>query len=305
MNSLIKRFQGSDGTRVLQDALRAQSALQGADTAISEISPLVKLEEHAPGKTIIEQDGIDNDLLFIISGKVGIVINEREIAERFAGQHVGEMSFIDPAARRSATVIAKAATVTARISEADFGRVANGNPQIWRRIAVELGQRLRQRSILIRPPNSKPHIFVGSSAETLPICREIQLGFKNDPFVTQVWTDDVFSASKTTIEVLETQLGASDFAILVLAPDDLVISRKAKKPAPRDNVIFELGLFMGALTRDRTFVVQPKDPKLKVPSDLLGMTSVTYATDKNQPIAVRIATVCTEIRKLVSEKGPR
>lgn len=305
MGSLVKRFQGTEGARLLQDALQAQSALQGAEAAISEISSVVKLEEHAANTAIIAQGGTDNDLLFIISGKVGIVINGREIAERLGGQHVGEMSLIDLTARRSATVVAKEATVTARISEAAFARIADSHPKIWRRLAIELGERLRQRSIFIRPPNSRPHIFVGSSREALPVAREIQLGFKNDPFVTQVWTDDVFKASRTTIEVLETKVGGSDFAVLVLAPDDLVTSRKRRKPAPRDNVVFELGLFMGALTRDRTFVLWPKDKKLKVPSDLLGMTPITYETDDGQPIAIRIAPVCTEIRKLISEKGPR
>ena len=95
MGSLVKRFQGTEGARLLQDALQAQSALQGAEAAISEISSVVKLEEHAANTAIIAQGGTDNDLLFIISGKVGIVINGREIAERLGGQHVGEMSLID------------------------------------------------------------------------------------------------------------------------------------------------------------------------------------------------------------------
>ena len=38
-----------------------------------------------------------------------------------------------------------------------------------------------------------------------------------------------------------------DFAILVLTADDLVASRDVLSTAPRDNVLFELGLFMGGL----------------------------------------------------------
>lgn len=41
-------------------------------------------------------------------------------------------------------------------------------------------------------------------------------------------------------------------------------------------MVFELGLFMGALSRDRTFVVVPHGVDLKIPTDLLGMTTLRY-----------------------------
>ena len=67
-----------------------------------------------------------------------------------------------------------------------------------------------------------------------------------------------------------------DFAVLVLSDDDVTISRKHTQVSPRDNVVLELGLFMGALGRRRTFVViaQTDDGPPKIPSDLLGNTAV-------------------------------
>jgi hypothetical protein len=67
-----------------------------------------------------------------------------------------------------------------------------------------------------------------------------------------------------------------DFAVLVLTADDLTSSKGRRTAAPRDNVIFELGLFMGVRGRRRAFaVIAPnKAGKLKLPSDLAGNTKL-------------------------------
>jgi predicted nucleotide-binding protein len=46
----------------------------------------------------------------------------------------------------------------------------------------------------------------------------------------------------------------ADFAILVLAADDIVESRDATHNAPRDNVIREHGFFTGGLGRGRVYI---------------------------------------------------
>jgi CRP/FNR family cyclic AMP-dependent transcriptional regulator len=115
-------------------------------------------------------------------------------------------------------------------------------------------------------PNSIPHIFIGSSKEALPVAKAIKNGFAGDPFNIQIWEKETFLASDTTIESLEQTINQSDFAILVLAPDDDVVSRTVTQRAPRDNVVFELGLFMGALGRRRTYIVSPAYTSMRVPS---------------------------------------
>ena len=63
----------------------------------------------------------------------------------------------------------------------------------------------------------------------------------------------MFAPSAFPIESLEQVLRTVDFAALVLSPDDTVVSRGTTTDAPRDNIIFELGLFMGVLGHFRTF----------------------------------------------------
>ncbi len=72
------------------------------------------------------------------------------------------------------------------------------------------------------------------------------------------------------------ELEKHDFAVLVLTPDDVTESRGASQLSPRDNVLFECGLFMGRLGRERAFIVCDKSTKLKLPSDLAGVSLIPY-----------------------------
>jgi predicted nucleotide-binding protein len=305
MTSLIERFRGEHGRRILRDALSRQALLLGLDAAIDELTGAATLAHFLAGSEIIQQDGGDNDIAFIISGRVSIVINKRLINNRGTGQHVGEMALIDSGARRSATVVALEETVLARVSEPDFAVVADRYPQLWRRLAIEIADRLRQRTKGIHPPNEIPNIFIGSSTEALPIARALESGLSDDKIVVTVWDVDVFQASDTAIESLESAIMKSDFAILVLAPDDFVESRDVRQSAPRDNVVFELGLFMGALGRRRTYILSPHHTTVKKPSDLLGINVLSYSRETNAELATSIAAACKAIRARVTSLGPK
>jgi predicted nucleotide-binding protein len=283
--------------RIVSDELNLAEEIAGAGT-------LIQIEPNKPESEFIKQGGADTDIYLVLSGKVSIRVNGREVAVRASGSHVGEMALIDPTAPRSASVIATEQTVLARLSETQFSSLAERFPQLWRRLALELAERLRQRGRFLSSPNPQPRLFIGSSAENLPVAREIQSGLSHDKMIVSVWTDGVFRASKTAVESLLVAVRASDFAVLLITPDDIVVSRDIESPAPRDNVVFELGLFMGLLGRERTLVVKPRGVNIKMPSDLLGFTPLEYAAGTPDTLASRIASVCNDIRKTVQSLGP-
>jgi hypothetical protein len=104
-----------------------------------------------------------------------------------------------------------------------------------------------------------------------------------------------------TLETLENRLNDSDFAILVLSGDDLLQSRVgAPRPAPRDNVIFELGLFMGRLGRDRAFFFFPTTENFKFASDLFGITALPYMIDDRARAQSVVSPLCTQIEKQIA-----
>jgi len=137
-------FHGGYGRGRLIDALQTQALIRDEDMAI-EVAKRVKVEEVPTGATLISQGASDTDLFFILNGEFSIVRNGRVIARKNAGEQVGEMAVVDPIRCRFASVIASSDSVVARISEFDFSAVADRFPRIWRRIAMELANRLRNQ----------------------------------------------------------------------------------------------------------------------------------------------------------------
>lgn len=152
------------------------------------------------------------------------------------------MAIIDPSAKRSASVFALERTVLGKISEPVFSRLADQFPELWRRLAVQLGERLRQRNDLITQRNPRPVIFIGSSKESLSIVRAIQSELQHDDFVVRPWTSGgIFGASRFPIDDLERQVRTADFAVFVLGPDNVVVSREKISDAPMIGIIFPAG----------------------------------------------------------------
>src|SRR5213595_891445 len=96
-------------------------------------------------------------------------------------------------------------------------------------------------------------------------------------FTVKVWTAGVFEPSSYPLADLEKQAGGSSFGIFVFQRDDVVEIRGEQYDITRDNVVFELGLFLGRLGRENCFVVVPKNgSNLHLPSDLDGYAPLVY-----------------------------
>jgi hypothetical protein len=121
----------------------------------------------------------------------------------------------------------------------------------------------------------RPKVFIGSSKKNLRTAKVLGEGLEQDAEVI-IWDEGVFGLNRGILEQLLNKLDDFDFAVLLLAPDDIVFSNDELKVSTRDNVLFELGLFMGRLGRDRVFIVYDESIKLKIPSDLAGITLAPY-----------------------------
>lgn len=114
-----------------------------------------------------------------------------------------------------------------------------------------------------------------------------------------------FDLSAAYIESLEKAADEADFALVVLAGDDETISRKKKQASPRDNVTFELGLFMGRLGRERCYMLREDRADLKLSSDLAGVESASFTKPEDGDWERALSPACAAITERVMRLGPR
>lgn len=302
--SLIDRFTGEANYRRLLEELSRQELVEGNADLAQEIVGRATLMALEAGDVLIEQNAEDDDVYLILAGLFDVVVNGRPIAVRGPRKNVGEMAAVQPTQPRAATVVAREQSVVAKLSEADFADLGARYPQIYRTIARELSRRLYERNATIGAYHEGTRVFIISSVEGLAVTRAIQDAFEHDGFFVDPWTDGCFKVANYTIESLEAKIEQSDFAIAVAYGDDITTSRDETWPAPRDNVIFELGLFMGRLGRKRAILMEPREEKLKLPSDLTGITTIPYRFKPGPDAAALIGPACNKLRQHILALGP-
>ncbi len=119
---------------------------------------------------------------------------------------------------------------------------------------------------------SKPKVFIGGASESDKIVKRLGDGLCD---IAEVWSwRDVFNLSEYTLQALQRAANQVDFAVMVFGREDVTLSREKQASSPRDNVVYEAGLFAGNLGEHRTLVLHAKDTK--IPTDHLGVTMAPY-----------------------------
>ncbi len=147
----------------------------------------------------------------------------------------------------------------------------------------------------------KPRIFLGSSVQQEKLLQALTRGLQDIADV-EPWTT-VFNPGVSTLDRLVELTHEVDFAAFLFAHDDWTVKgtspeAAAGQDAPRDNVVFEAGLFGGALGIRRTFILHARGAKL--PTDLLGLTTIRYDPDTTPAIVRQINQT---LRKTIEAEG--
>src|SRR4030095_14822106 len=148
----------------------------------------------------------------------------------------------------------------------------------------------------------KTRIFLGSSGQQAKLLQALTRGLEEIAHV-EPWTTS-FNPGTTTLERLLQLTHQVDFAAFVFAQDDWTTNAPSQSPptesgqaSPRDNVVFEAGLFGGTLGMHRTFILHANGAKL--PSDLLGLTRIRYEA----PTPTELKVVNQKLRNAIENEG--
>jgi hypothetical protein len=128
----------------------------------------------------------------------------------------------------------------------------------------------------------KPKIFIGSSKAGYAIAEKVKTNLSNlgDCFL---WQDpNVWEPNRSTFENLLKMVSYFDFGVFVATADDLTLTNHKIVIEPRDNVILEMALFLGAMGRDKSFLLVEEG--IKLPTDFSGIYMPRFDTANDKSI---------------------
>jgi hypothetical protein len=152
----------------------------------------------------------------------------------------------------------------------------------------------------------KPTLFIGSSTEAKPIVKDIHTRLQ-DTATIRTWYHDTFFPGEHPLDALRREILQADYALLVVTPDDSIIKRDQPGFTARDNILFELGMFMGALGPRRSFYFVVADHRhgqardVNVPSDLAGITRLQVTrTDDDSAYNSDVGAECVRLEAAIA-----
>jgi hypothetical protein len=141
----------------------------------------------------------------------------------------------------------------------------------------------------------KPKIFIGSSTAGYPIAEKVKtnLSAVADCFLWQ--EPDLWETNRSTFDNLIRMSNYFDFGVFVATSDDLTLTNDKLTIEPRDNVILEMALFLGAMGHHKSFLLVEEGVKL--PSDFNGIFMPRFDKTKDDTIL----SACNEYKAKISE----
>ncbi|WP_052437622.1 TIR domain-containing protein [Vibrio jasicida] len=150
------------------------------------------------------------------------------------------------------------------------------------------------------------NMFIASSVEGLEVAESVKALLEHSSIRAEIWTQGTFKANGYPLEQLELALQKHRFGLFIMTPDDILLRRNEEVNVARDNVLLELGMFIGKYGREHCFIMLPRGGAApKMPSDLTGFNTLDYDHEwfKDSPDAALGTSVRAIKIKIDSDKS--
>jgi hypothetical protein len=149
----------------------------------------------------------------------------------------------------------------------------------------------------------RPRVFIGSSQNNVRVARAVQANLSAD-VEARLWNQGIFHLSKDNLSNILDELEQADFGVFILGADDEAIIKDESVKIPRDNVIFEFGIYVGRLGPFRAFaIIPPKTTPIHILSDFHGLTVATLQEVSDDNLFISAGPACTIITEEIQRLG--
>lgn len=147
----------------------------------------------------------------------------------------------------------------------------------------------------------RTRIIIFSSTEKLSFAKAIQRNLFHTTYEVKVWTDGFFAFSQSYISSFNGMKKDYDYAIVICGKDDKTKRRGKPVMLPRDNVLLELGMCISSMSLAHTIIV--KEEGAILPTDIDGITPITYIADDSIDIDAVAGTICSKIESHIKQQA--
>lgn len=152
--------------------------------------------------------------------------------------------------------------------------------------------------------SEKSKLFIASSVEGLKFAEAIKAGLEHSSVRAEIWTQGVFKANGYPLQQLEDAMDKYNYGLFIMTPDDIVERRGEEFKVARDNVLLELGMFIGFYGRASCFILTPRgENSPKMPSDMSGFQTLDYDPEwAIDNIDAALGTPCRNLKLAIEQK---
>lgn len=171
---------------------------------------------------------------------------------------------------------------------------------IEQKTGLEPGVYPRKKKVVSNDARYRPTVFIGSSSEGLKVAESVQWGLnRSGSLESTVWTQDVFRPASQTYSDLLSATKRFDYAIFCITADDELKYREQDLLSPRDNVIFEAGLFIGAIGPEKVFFLVSSEQRTKLPTDINGVNLTFWHPQADGSLRSALGAALFEIKEAI------
>lgn len=301
MTGLSDRFDRAG----IIDALLRQPLIRRDRMLAEKFADVGRPKELALGEVLVEQGDWKNDLFFVLAGEFEVLVNGQRKQLRTASEAVGELAGLSPARPRTATLKATKPSFVLAVGNSELQDIVGSDVEFWKATADAVADQLDHRNREVGIVNEHPRIFVISSSEAMDVARAVRKYLDADDMHVYLWDQGTFAISDYPVSSLEDAIEQADFTIAVAKADDILVTRNETHKVPRDNVHFEYGISVGRIGRERSFLLVEADSKVKLASDLAGLTTLRYQGADKGKIERTVAKACDLARERIEFIGVR